>query len=377
MKSRVRKLTRWAHLWLGLVVGAFLCLMGFTGGIVSLRPQISTLLSPAAIPVAHCQAAADWNRVAQDVSTFAHSRIDRVYGPYDSDSRYQFRLATAEPVTYKHVIYDACAGRILGAINLGWMDWTVDLHHNLLAGKAGRRWAGLIGVVLLLSSLSGVFLWLLSRPNLRTAFRVQFRLSRRTPRELHRALGMGAACLLTLEAFTGVWLCFPQTMRGVLVSFAPAPEDVRPAKTRRAAASLERAGLHELITAAHTALPDGLVREIRLSDENGPVQIRMWRPGDFRSLGNNVVFVSSSNAQVLGVDRYADRSGSNRFVQAMAGLHYTEWGGLPFRILCAAAGLLTPVLFVTGFLIWWYSRPRKRQSLERRTEMAPETAQAC
>jgi uncharacterized iron-regulated membrane protein len=102
----------------------------------------------------------------------------------------------------------------------------------------------------------------------------------------------------------------------------------------------------------------------------------MWRPGDFRSLGNNVVFVSSSNAQVLAVDRYADRSGSNRFVQAMAGLHYTEWGGLPFQMLCAGAGLLTPVLFVTGFLIWWYSRARKKQPVQRQTAMAPAAAQA-
>jgi uncharacterized iron-regulated membrane protein len=60
----------------------------------------------------------------------------------------------------------------------------------------------------------------------------------------------------------------------------------------------------------------------------------------------------------------------------MAGLHYTEWGGLPFRMLCAAAGLLTPVLFVTGFLIWWSSRPRKKQSLQRQAAMALAGAQA-
>jgi uncharacterized iron-regulated membrane protein len=350
--------------------------MGFTGGMVSLRPQISTLLSPAAALVANCQAPTDWNRAARDISAFAHSEIDRVYGPYGSDTRYQFRMTGDQPAVYKHVIYDACAGRILGSINLGWMDWTVDLHHNLLSGKTGRRWAGAIGVAFLLSSLSGLLLWLLSKPNLRTAFRVQRRFSRRTPRELHRAFGVGAACLLALEAFTGIWLCFPQTMRAALAQVAPAPEDVRPAKGRRDAASTERAGLNELMIAAHTALPDGLVREIRLPEGNGPVQVRMWQPGDFRSLGNNVVFLSSSKAQVLGVDRYADRSGSNRFVQAMAGLHYDDWGGLPFRMLCAAAGFLTPVLFVTGFLIWWYARPRKKSSIQGQAALAPEAVQA-
>jgi uncharacterized iron-regulated membrane protein len=52
----------------------------------------------------------------------------------------------------------------------------------------------------------------------------------------------------------------------------------------------------------------------------------------------------------------------------MAGLHYDEWGGLPFRILASVAGLLTPVLFMTGILIWWFSRRRKSAANARQTE---------
>ena len=272
---------------------------------------------------------------------------------------------TDQPTIYKHVIYDACSGRILGSVNLAWMDWTVDLHHNLLAGENGRIWAGFFGVGMLVSSLTGLLVWLLTKPNLRTVFHVNLRLTRTTPRQLHRAVGVSAMILLVLEAFTGLWLCFPQTMRGMLVAVASAPEDVRPAKAPRGGKSGERAGLGDLMAAAHAAIPDGFVREIRLPEGNGSAQFRMWRPGDFRSLGNNVVYVSTVNAHVLGVDRYAERSSSNRFTQAMAGLHYDEWGGLPFRVLCAVAGLVTPLLFVSGLFLWWYTRPRKNPALSR------------
>jgi uncharacterized iron-regulated membrane protein len=365
VKSPLRKFAGWAHLWLGLITGVFICLMGFTGGLVGLRPQIATLLSPPAGHPANCEASLDWNRAARDVTAFSHSEINRVYGPYGSDTRYHFRMTTGQPVIYKHVIYDACSGRLLGSINLAWMDWTVDLHHNLLFGHTGRRWAGAIGIAMLLSGVSGLLFWLLANPGLGSAFRIQLRLSRRTLRELHRVIGLGAGLLLALEAFTGLWLCFPQTMRGMVTAVASTPEDVRP-RRKPDAAQATRAGLNELMAAAHAAIPDGFVREIRMPEGNGNVQIRMWRPGDFRSLGNNVVFVSSSTAQVQSVDRYADRSGSNRFVQAMAGLHYDEWGGLPFRILSAAAGLVTPLLFATGLLIWWYSRRRKTLMAPRR-----------
>lgn len=357
----MRRIFVFAHLWLGLVAGVFVSLMGFTGGLVGLRPQIATLLSPSSPKVASC-VATDWNRAAEDVTAVTHSEINRVYGPYGSDTRYHFRMMTSTPVIYQHVIYDACAGRVLGSIDLAWMDWTVDLHHNLLTGNNGRRWAGAIGIAMLLSGLSGLCVWLLTRPDLRSAFIVRMRFSRRTPREIHRAIGLAAACFLVLEAFTGLWLCFPQTMRGMLTTFAAEPEDVRPVRAATPKAPKtpsSRAGFGEIIAAAHNAMPDGRIREIRMPDGNGTVQVRMWRPGDFRSLGNNVVYISRSRAQVLTVDRYSERSGSNRFLQAMAGLHYDEWGGLTFRMLAAVAGLLTPVLFVTGILIWWFARRRK------------------
>jgi uncharacterized iron-regulated membrane protein len=271
------------------------------------------------------------------------------------------RLATDNPILFHHVIYDACSGRVLGSINMMWMDWTVDLHHNLLSGRTGRLWTGAIGVVMLFSGVSGLLMWLLAKPNLATAFRIQFAWSRRTPRELHRALGIVAALLLSLEAFTGLWLAFPQTMRGAVTAVAGAPEDVRPARGAREK-SQSRATLADLMAAAHSAIPDGFVREIRMPEGNGNATIRMWRASDFRILGNNVVYVSGATGRVLAVDRYAERSGSNRFVQAVAALHYDEWGGLTVRILCSVAGLLTPVLFVSGIFLWWYARPRKNAS---------------
>lgn len=336
--------------------------MGVTGGIVALRPQLATILSPAAFGGAPCVAVPDWTRAEREISEFAHARINRIYGPYGTDTRYHFRLATDRPNVYRHVIYDACAGKVLGAVNLGWMDWTVALHRDLTLGSPGRLWVGAMGVLMLVSGVSGLLLWLLAKPDLRTAFRISMRFSKATPRQTHRAIGLVAACLLGIESFSGLWLCFPQFMRSTLEFVAPISDEVRPPRAPQNESTGGRAPLSAFMTAAHDSFPDGQVREIRFPEGNAPVQVRVWRPGDFRSLGNNLVFLAAGTARVLAVDRYSEKSASNRFLQAMPGLHFDEWGGPPYVILSSAAGLATPVLFLTGLLIWWYSRKRSTGS---------------
>jgi uncharacterized iron-regulated membrane protein len=106
------------------------------------------------------------------------------------------------------------------------------------------------------------------------------------------------------------------------------------------------------MASAIAAVPDGRIREVRLPEDYGNVQIRMWRPGDFRSLGNNVVTVSNVTGRVIAVDLYAGKTGAQRYVQAMAGLHYAEWGGMAARWIYAVGGMATLLLFATGIMVW-------------------------
>jgi uncharacterized iron-regulated membrane protein len=117
------------------------------------------------------------------------------------------------------------------------------------------------------------------------------------------------------------------------------------------------------VRAAQEAIPDGRIREIRLPDGPGYVQVRMWREGDFRSLGNNVVFVDRAG-KAAAVDLYAAKPFANRFLQAMAALHYGEWGGPAYLVLYVVSGLASGLLLVTGALVWWLPM-RKRTVLRK------------
>jgi uncharacterized iron-regulated membrane protein len=347
----VRRGLRLGHMWLGVVGGVFVCLMAVTGAIVTLRPPLAQWMAPASVSPRGCGRTVDWAQAEQRIHDFTDRPINRIYAFDNGDPRLHVRMATAMPAIYQHVIYDACAGRVLGTINLVWMDWLVDLHHNLLAGRTGRFWGGIIGVALLVSSVSGLLFWVLGRPRPLTAFRIRPTKSAvGFSREWHRVVGLAVMCVPCLEAYTGLWLCFPNVMRatlpGLVDTAAPRPERAKVDRSR------PPADLATVMASTREALPDGTVREVRLPDGYGNVQVRMWRVGDFRSLGNNVVTVSNATGRVLSVERYAAASTSERFVEAMSGLHYGEWGGLTFRLIYVAGGLATLVLFLTGLIVW-------------------------
>ena len=343
---------------MGVSIGLFICLMGVSGGLVAFRPQIANALSVRGTSAYDCTEATDWNAAERQIEAYMGSPINRLYFPADGDPRVQIRIEGDSPKIYQHVTYDGCAAKILGTVNYGWMYWLVDLHHNLLAENTGRQWAGAIGVVLLLSSLGGLGLWLLARPNLLTAFRVQTgKTGVRLSMDLHRAFGLAAMPLLILPAFTGIWVSYGQPLRSALASIVTVVPDTRPAPKPRGKAP--RAPLGNLIAAARQALPDGQIREIRMPENGGNAQVRMWRPRDFRSLGNNVVFVDGATAEVLAMDLYDGKPSGNRFIQAVAAIHYAEWGGLPYRTIYGLAAFTTVLLFVTGLLIWWLPKLRR------------------
>lgn len=346
------------------------------GGNRHIPTQIATLVSPAVPHTSACVSHVNWTQAASEIEAYAHSPINRIYAPTAPDTRFRFRMMTDRDAIYSHVIYDACTGKVLGSANLAWMDWLVDFHHNLRADHAGRLWGGWIGLVLFLSSMSGLIIWLLSRPG-RPKF-LKIRAGVLMARDLHATMGIFATLLLSIASFSGLWLCFPQTMRAGLNLFSPLPREIRPPRPAKPPEGTPTAGLGDIFAAAERAIPGGVIREIRLPEGYSNVQVRMWRPGDFRSLGNNVVTVDRVSAAIVATDLYSSKPAANRFMQAMAGLHYGEWGGLPYRTLYGLAGLVSALLFVTGILVWWLPKSRARAAIRKSETYSddPTTAKA-
>jgi uncharacterized iron-regulated membrane protein len=267
------------------------------------------------------------------------------------------------------VVCNASDGRVLGTLNTAFTDWMIDLHRNLLSGKTGRKAVGSVGIVLFVLAASGMLLWLIGARKWRAWISVRPQGgSRRFHFELHRATGLWSYGLLTVVAFTGIGLAYPDSFRNALQHIIGSPAATKAPRVSESSGQTHHT-LDEYVRTATRAMPDGVPTELRLPENTkAPVDLRLRRPGDL-SLSGNHVYLDPSTGKVLAVSREVDQPLAARVFAAFAPIHYGEFGGLPSKMLWAFVGLLPTVLFVTGLITWWRPRGRKA-SLDVREELA-------
>jgi len=368
---RLQTAIRNIHLWVGLVVGTMFCLMSLSGSLIVFRADIEHSFRPQWTPTSQARPQSVLTEAARNIqqrwpgATIVSLNIPP--GPADPNVREPYEIDTRLPDgRTAHVFTDSRSGEVLGTFDLPWLTWIVELHHNLRLGPTGKQVVGVIGIGLFFTSLTGLTLWMLRKPNLRTALRVRTQASWKAANfDIHRSAGLVANALLLIVSITGIYLAYPNTIQSVL---GVAPDETRrrikAARDKGEGLREEAKPIDELLTAVRQAVPGRSVRQISFADKSGrgQVTVRIWAPGDVRPKGSNRVTLDASTARVLHFDRASDWSPIKRLTQSATPVHYAEWGGLPLRILWAFIGFAPPVLFVSGFLIWLQPYLTRRKS---------------
>ena len=352
---QIQQTLRKLHLWVGLFAGAFIVMMGLTGMISVFKPVLEGAAAPQRQP-----GGASANLAAMEQSfaaAYPGARITRVAVSENSPG---LLLVQAETESRQRVqaYFDAASGRDLGPKkSLNWLEWIVDLHQNLLMGKTGRRLTGVIGCALLFVAFSGIVSWLAGPRAWRRGLAIpKGGPWRRINYEWHRYAGLWANLLLLTVSATGVVLAYPDTFQAVVratLGEARIPREDRKRDSDRKSAR-GTLPLDEYIRAAASAIPGGIVRELKMP-KNGreAVSVTLWTPSDIRPKGESVVLLNEASAGVLSVDRSADAPLSKRLVALANAIHKTELGGLPVKLVWSILGLVPVLLFLSGVQIWW------------------------
>jgi len=351
----VRALLKWAHTWTGLLAGLVIAVVSLTGSVIVFRSEIEGARIPKG---ASGPTAAGLDEIALQVATSNPGvRIRRLRFPEHAGDPYIVQVDASGET--RRLVCEASTGRVIATLNAGWVEWTIDLHRNLLAAKTGRKAVGVAGIVLFTLAASGMLLWLGGARQWRSWISVRPQGgTRRFHFELHRAAGLWSYALLTLVGFTGIGLAYPDTFRSALHFLTGQPASSKAPVVRKPEAALLRP-LSEYLRAGTGAMADGVPIELRLPDgEKGPVDLRLHRSGDLSPSGNHV-YIEPSTGKVLAVSRAADQPLAARIFAALAPLHYGEFGGLPVKVIWGLPGLVPALLFVTGLMTWWPAKQRK------------------
>ncbi|MEW4486975.1 PepSY-associated TM helix domain-containing protein [Thalassoglobus sp. JC818] len=366
------------HRWLGLTVGLFFVLLGLTGSILVFDHAIDEWLNPDILLTQ-----------GQGEKQPVQSIIDAAESAYPGDRKATsatvprvengvwtvwFTGGSRGNLVFTAVHVDPYTAEVTGQRVWGedLMTWIYRLHFRLLAGSVGGIIVGVLGLLILNSLLSGLYLWWpLLKSGIRAA--IAIRSGPRFNYDLHKSVGAFSAVFLLVITFTGVYMEFPSVFRDVISKFAATTEGPRRLKS---APSEDQDGitLDEAIEIASQRFPNAKLDHLHPPRREDGVYEVAFRQSDEvqRSYGRTQVFLDRYSGEIVAVRTPETETAADIFFAWQFPLHNGEAFGLFGRWVVFFLGLTPAILYVTGVVIWWRKRTSRKRHQQRHSVVETE-----
>ena len=356
-----RKVLFQVHLWVGLILGLYMIVIGVTGSILVFKDELASLSYPqlmtaarGADPISRAQLTTviDNARAAHPDLKLVGAYVPGVFGE-------QFLAYMEGPEErWVYVFADPEDGHVTGSLDLKstWLFWISDLHIRLLAGNTGWIANGIGAGFLVLLCATGLVLWW---PGIKAWPRaLAIKLHRGWKRinfDLHSALGFWALTILLMWALSGVYFVFPKQFEALVNVISPVEAGVEPQLKVSSKTAQKSSDVKTILAQARAASPAGKLSGIYIpeaAERPITVFVARGRIEDF-SQADRVYFDPTSGAQLGLWHAGINPTLGSKFVYWLGPLHFGVYWGLAVKVLWAAVGLSLPVLTVTGALMYW------------------------
>jgi uncharacterized iron-regulated membrane protein len=364
----LRRILHTIHLWIGLLLGIPLVLIGLTGSVLVFEGELRELINaqhatlgeprpPSEIVAAARKAAPDAEPtfliLPEDAGGFASVRF-AVLGRSPGPGGLQVLV---DPVSL-----DTSAPR---SANSGWLRQVFNLHAQLFVpGREGRRLAGWFGVAMVALGISGMVMWWPRGGRWKAALTVDRRArGARLLRELHGAVGIWCWVVFMTVSVSSVYLTFPQTVGDAVRTVLPG-RDLRAAAPR--VTPLDGALPLDIDTAvaiARSEAPESTLRMIVLPQRpDQAYRIGLAPPEHRHGTPPITAYVDPWAGGIVEIRDPRNYTLGEKLLAWQHAVHAGDGFGWPWRLLVFVSGLL-PALFVgTGVSLWFLRRRRARQA---------------
>jgi len=359
-----------AHRWIGIGLALYVVLLSLTGALLVWHRELDRALNPVLLATqAPAAQHVDLERMWQaGRAVLQPTGACSLYWPTRGMDTYglscEARRADGTR-TFLTAYLDPATTAVRGtrewsmAVSREHLTSTIyALHSDLLLGDSGEMAVGIGGAVLCGTLLAGAILWL---PASWRALREALRIRRgaplfRTLFDWHRVMGAYPFLVLLVLAASGVYLVFPQAIRGGLGVATEQPRLPRAS----AAGPGARASVDSLAMAGQAVFPDGVISAIDLPETlTVPATVHVLLPGTGREVfGTSTVHVDQATARILASDDVRLRPPVALALEWQLPLHTGEALGVPGRIVATAAALALSGLAISGVWMWLLRRRR-------------------
>ncbi|MGR8935807.1 MAG: PepSY-associated TM helix domain-containing protein [Gammaproteobacteria bacterium] len=356
------------HAYLALIFGFWIALLGLAGSFCIYGDDLDRLVNPqlsvarpgnayqplerilAAVRAAHPQRHGSWTlelpRSPDDTLTAWYERPGETSGKF-----YAPLMVSVNPYTAEVV-----ASRFWGDTAATWLS---DLHTQLLLGQFGWYAVGCLGLTLLVSLLSGLYLWWPGFGGLLRSFSLRHTAGAGLlAMDIHRLLGVGSAAILLFLAFTGFSLSFPTLSETLIGTSGMGHGDDGPEVRSSAQPNDRPVSLDAAVRLARGPFPHAELR--RVATPAGPAdtyRVFLRQSEEInRKHPFTTVWVDRYSGHIRAVRNPIRFSDGERMLERLWPMHTGEALGTWGRIAWFAAGLMPAILYVTGLLRWLISR---------------------
>lgn len=363
------------HLYLALIAGFFFALMGLTGSISVYREELDELLNPqlvieqpagkrqsldkimAAVQTAHPNRYGSWTL---EMPRSPHSMIT-VW--YDKPRETFFELHAPLMVSVNPYTAEVVASRFWGQTATTWL---LDLHTQLRLDRFGWNAVGILGLLLMVSIGTGVYLWWPGIRGIPAALRIRHNDGMiRLAFDLHRLLGLLSASVLLLLAFTGFQLSYPAVLETLVGSSGMEHGETGRTIISTAIPNNHPVGLESAEFVARAPFPRAELRRVTTpTGDSGIYRINLRQGSEInRRHPYTTVWVDRWSGQAKEVRDPSGFSSGETFATWIWPMHTGEAFGATGRFIWFLSGMGLFVLYVSGLLHWLhrYGKVKDRQ----------------
>ena len=369
-KQKIRQ--RWlaVHLYLGLALGLVIALAGLTGSLLVFYIDLDEWLNPQLVIAQAGEQRQSYETLYQALRLAEPDRQRGWRLEIPEDPRRAVTARYYKPEETAHhgfaplmVSLDPYTGQVLA--NRFWgefaMTWLYDLHYKLLLDEPGKILMAIIGGLLLVSLISGVYLWWPPLHKLKLALILKPGASNaRLNYDLHKLAGIYTFIVMLLLALTGIALEIPQYVNPLFGYFSPLQTTPTPQSLTQLAWN-KRITLDQAVATGQAVFPDARLCWIETPHvTNGSYRINLRQAGEpSQRFPKTNVWVDQYSGRILAVSNPDQLGGSDTLINWLHPLHTGEALGLTGRWLVLISGLTCPLLFVTGTIRWLQKRRGK------------------
>jgi len=360
MKNRKFKNTiRSIHLWLGLATGLVVFIISITGALYVFEEEIRDFTQKDFRYVSlQKQAFVGLDKVIiafEKLSPKDELRLIRIEDAFPNAT---VELTSKKGKVYYFNPYDATLVKKGGE---DWLQVVEHIHISLLLGKTGKfiiQWSVVIFVLML---ITGLILWFPGQMRLlKQSLTIKRKASfKRLNYDLHNVLGFYASFVLLITALSGLYFAFKEVKNTAsfftgsklgqgkaIVSAKPTHIDPLPLR------------YDKIYTEAKIKYPGAISTSLSLRGK-GELRLRMIYPYRW-ARKQNTFFYEEATGSLIRAKLYKDYNGADLIEATNYDLHTGRLFGLPNKIISLLAALVAASLPVTGFMIWWQKRKKRK-----------------